>query len=149
MRLSICLTAACVMLAGCNKPADTAAANDAMAINDSMAGANMAGNASMTPAAMTTLNETSWEFTDPKTKKPIQESVDAAGKYIGVSGKDHFDHGTAAMKGGKACFDSAMDKEGELCWTNPMIAVGQSGEVTSDKGEKLTVKRVAYVPRTM
>ena len=30
-----------------------------------------------------------------------------------------------------------------------MLAIGQSGVSTSDKGEKLTVKRVAYVPLTM
>ena len=53
------------------------------------------------------------------------------------------------MKDGKACFTSAMDKEGEVCWTDPMLAVGASGETTSDKGEKLTVKRTSYVPLTM
>jgi len=76
-------------------------------------------------------------------------SLDATGKYISVSGKEHIDHGTAVMKGGKACFTSAMTKDGEVCWTDPMVAVGGSGETTSTKGEKLTVKRVAYVPRTM
>ena len=53
------------------------------------------------------------------------------------------------MKAGKACFTSAMTKEGEVCWTDPMAAIGGSGETTSTKGEKLTVKRVAYVPLTM
>ncbi len=53
------------------------------------------------------------------------------------------------MKDGKACFTSAMDDEGEVCWTDPMLAEGQAGETTSDKGQKLTVKRVAYVPLTM
>jgi hypothetical protein len=48
------------------------------------------------------------------------------------------------MKDGKACFTSAMNKEGEVCWTDPKVEVGQSGETTSDKGEKLTVKRIAY-----
>ena len=47
----------------------------------------------------------------------MQESVDADGKYITVSGKEHIDHGTAVMKDGKACFTSAMDKQGEVCWT--------------------------------
>ena len=42
-----------------------------------------------------------------------------------------------------------MDKQGEVCWTDPMVAVGQSGETTSDKGEKLTVKRVEYHALTM
>ena len=53
------------------------------------------------------------------------------------------------MKDGKACFTSAMTKDGEVCWTDPTVAVGQSVNTTSDKGEKLTVTRVAYVPLTM
>lgn len=53
------------------------------------------------------------------------------------------------MKDDKACFTSAMDKEGEVCWTTKPVAVGQSMETVSDKGEKLTVRRVAYVPMTM
>ena len=140
MRTIICLTAA-LALAGCNKAATPAADN---------AATDVPNTATPTvPAALTSLNETSWEFTDTKTGKPMQESIDATGKYIIVSGTEHIDHGTAVMKDGKACFTSAMDKEGEVCWTDPMAAIGQSGETTSDKGEKLTVKRVAYTPLTM
>ena len=150
MRALLILTATVALAACNNKPAEAPPAND-MAMNtdanmamDNMADANMAA-----PMALASINETSWEFTDAKSKKPIQESVDAAGKYIAVSGKEHIDHGTAVMKDGKACFTSAMDKEGEVCWTDPMIAVGASGETTSDKGEKLALKRVAYTPLTM
>src|SRR3954449_10459699 len=62
------------------------------------------------------LNETSWTYVDKKMK--VRESIDASGNYIenAVSGK-HIDHGTAVVKGHKACFTSAMTKEGELCWT--------------------------------
>jgi hypothetical protein len=49
------------------------------------------------------------------------------------------------MKDDKACFTSAMDKEGEVCWTTQAVEIGQSMDTTSDKGKKLTVKRVAYV----
>jgi hypothetical protein len=155
MHKLVLLTAAAA-LAGCaqERQADPAIENNVAAADanltdanlaaDNMADANMAA-----PAALTTLNETTWEYIDPKTKKPVQESVDAAGKYITVSGKEHIDHGTATMKDGKACFTSAMNKDGEVCWTDPMIAVGQSAQTTSDKGEKLTVKRTAYVPLTM
>ena len=155
MHRLILLTAAAA-LAGCaqERQADPAIENnvaaadanmtDADMATDNMADANMAA-----PAALTSINETTWEFTDAKTGKAMQESVDAAGKYITVSGKEHIDHGTAVLKDGKACFTSAMDKEGEVCWTDPMVAVGQSGETTSDKGEKLTVKRTVYVPLTM
>ena len=142
MRLIICLTAAAALCA-CQKQAEGPNAVD----NNMTADAN--ATAPATPAALTTLNETSWEYTDPKTKKLITESIDANGKYLSNAGTEHFDHGTATMKDGKACFTSAMTKDGETCWSDPMVGVGQSGETTSDKGEKLTVKRIAYTPLTM
>ncbi|MEO7364896.1 MAG: hypothetical protein ABIW03_01095 [Sphingomicrobium sp.] len=143
------LVATVVALAGCQQKAAEPAndANIAMDANASM-DANMA-DANMTGTALASLNETTWEYTDNKTKKPMQLSVDSAGKYITVSGKEHIDHGTAVMKDGKVCFTSAMTKDGETCWSDPMLAEGGSGESTSDKGEKLTVKRTAYVPLTM
>lgn len=137
MRLIICLTAGLALTACNQQAAPPAADNAAVDVVET------------TPAALTTINETSWEFTDAESGKPMQESVDAAGKYIVNSGTEHIDHGTAVMKDGKACFTSLMDKEGEVCWTDPMLAVGQSGETTNDKGEKLTVTRVAYTPMTM
>ena len=137
------LVAAIAALAGCQQKAAEPADDANVAVEANAADANLTGT------ALASLNETTWEFTDPKTKKPVTESIDATGKYIANSGTEHFDHGTAVMKDGKACFTSAMDKEGEVCWTDPMVAEGQSGETTSDKGEKLTVKRVAYVPLTM
>jgi hypothetical protein len=105
-----------------------------------------------TPAAAPAtfqLNETSWTFTDKKGTK-VQESIDAKGNFIAqtADGK-HLDHGTSLMKGDKACFTSAMTKNGEVCWTTKAVAVGQSMDTTSDKGEKLTVTRVGYVPLTM
>ena len=145
------LLAAVVALAGCSqdRAADPAVENDVAAADANGADANLADANMAAPVALASLNETSWEFTDPKTKKPMQESIDAAGKYIVVSGKEHIDHGTAVVKDGKSCFTSAMDKDGEECWTDPVLAIGQSGVATSDKGEKLTLKRVAYTPLTM
>jgi len=74
------------------------------------------------------------------------------GNYIenAVNGK-HVDHGTAVMKGDKACFTSAMTKEGELCWTTPphAVKIGHSFVTTSDKGRKLRVTRVKYVKLEM
>jgi hypothetical protein len=138
------LVAAVAALAGCSQEQAAPPAEDAnVAAEANAAEANVAGT------ALASLNETTWEFTDPDTGKPIQESIDATGKYISVSGTEHIDHGTAVMKDGKACFTSAMDKEGEVCWTDPMLAEGESGETTSDKGEKIVVKRTAYVPLTM
>lgn len=135
----VILVAAIVALAACDRqPAP--AANDA-----DMAAANDI-NATAIPAA-SPIHETTWEFTEDG--KPMQESIDANGNYITTSGAEHIDHGTVVMKDGKACFTSAMNKEGEECWTDPKLEIGASGETVSDKGEKLTLKRVAYVPKTM
>lgn len=146
MRTILCI-AASVALAGCSQETaeaeNSSVAAEAAVANDANASADAAGT------ALASINETTWEFTDPKTKKPIQESIDATGNYIANSGTEHVDHGTAVMKDGKACFTSAMDKEGEVCWTDPMVAEGQSGQTTNDKGETLTVKRTAYVPLAM
>jgi hypothetical protein len=142
------LVAAVAALAGCQQQAaepaeDANAAVEANAVDANDADANAAG------AELASLNETTWEYTDPDTGKAVRESIDATGKYITVAGTEHVDHGTVVMKDGKACFTSAMTKEGESCWTNPNLAEGASGETTNDKGEKLTVKRVAYTPLTM
>jgi len=97
------------------------------------------------------LMSTSWTYVDTKDGK-LKESIDADGNYITqtVGGK-HIDHGTAAMKGKKACFTSAMTKEGEICWTTPgsELKVGHSFVATSDKGQKLRVTRVAYAKLQM
>ena len=143
--------ASAAALAGCSqeRAADPAAENDVTTADANLTIDNTAATNMAAPAALTTLNETSWEFTDPKTNKPMQESIDASGNYVIVSGKEHIDHGTAVIKDGKSCFTSAMDKKGEECWTDPALAIGQTGVSTSDKGEKLTLKRVAYAPLTM
>jgi hypothetical protein len=99
------------------------------------------------PASSWTINETSWEFTVDGS--PMQESIDAAGNYVINAGTQHIDHGTAVMKDGKVCTTSAMTSEGEVCWTLAPLEVGASGDAVSDKGQKLTVKRVAYAPITM
>ena len=147
----IILVAAIVALAGCNQQKAAEPASDANVAMDANAAmdANVAAETNTAGTALASINETTWEFTDNKTHKPMQESVDASGKYITVSGKEHIDHGTAVMKDGKGCFTSAMTKDGEMCWTDPKLAEGASGETTSDKGEKLAIKRVAYVALTM
>ena len=95
------------------------------------------------------LMKTSWTFTDTDGTK-VQESVDSNGNYIlqSAEGK-HLDHGTSMMKGEKACFTSAMTKEGENCWTTKPTEVGQSLETVNGKGKKLTVTRVEYAPLSM
>jgi hypothetical protein len=50
------------------------------------------------------------------------------------------------MKDGKACFTSAMTKEGEDCWTTPphALGIGRSFVTHNDKGRKLKVTRIKY-----
>ena len=134
----IVLIAAIAALSACNRE-EAAPANDA-----NVAVAEEAAPAA-TPAAFT-IKETSWEFIDPTAKKPVTESIDASGNYVTWAGAEHVDHGTAIDKDGKACFTSAMNKDGEMCWTDPKLEPGASGETVNDKGEKLVVKRIAYVP---
>jgi hypothetical protein len=126
MRLIINLAAALVLCAGATQVQAKAAAK---------------------PATFQ-LNETTWTYVD-KGKK-VRTSIDADGNYIenAVSGK-HVDHGTAVMKGDKACFTSAMTKEGEVCWTTTPVKIGHSMATTSDKGKKLKVTRVGYVKLSM
>ncbi len=135
----IVMIAAVIALAGCSREAAPPAET-----NVAEADANLA--APVIPAAMS-LNETTWTFT--MEGKNIEESIDAAGNYISTVGTAHDDHGTYVAKDGKACFTSAMTKEGEMCWTVVDTAIGQTTETVSDKGEKLMVTRVAYVPKTM
>lgn len=144
MRLAIIAASTCLLLAACQKAESPEADANVAETNAAVARDNAAA-----PTALASINETTWEFTDPESGKAIRESVDASGKYIANAGAEHFDHGTAVMKDGKACFTSAMNDDGETCWTDPMLAEGGSGETTSDKGDKLTVKRVAYTPLTM
>ena len=127
MRLTICLTAALAVSAW----------------------SSQASAAPVAKASAFQLNETTWTFTDKDGTK-VQESIDAKGNYIAnaVDGK-HLDHGSSLMKGEKACFTSAMNKDGEICWTTKPVEVGQSMDTVSSKGEKLTVSRVAYVPLSM
>ena len=133
------LLAGCAALAACSQ-------EEAAPVENLDTNVAAAETAAPVPAAFQ-LNETSWTFT--RDGEARQESIDASGNYIVNAGDKHVDHGTAAMKGDKACFTSAMTDEGELCWTTQPLEIGQSFETTSDKGEKLTVTRVAYTPLTM
>ena len=128
------LFAAVAALVGCSQEKAAEPVNEAnLAVAETPAA---------TPATMS-LNETTWTFT--RDGKNIQESIDASGNYVANADSEHIDHGTYAAVDGKACFTSAMDKEGQVCWTAKDVAIGESMETTSDKGEKLMVTRVAYV----
>ncbi len=100
------------------------------------------------PAEAMSLNETTWTFV--MDDKEIMESIDASGNYIANAGDEHFDHGTYVLLDGKQCFTSAMNDDGQVCWTTPAaMEVGESVDITSDGDETLTVTRVEYQPLTM
>lgn len=100
------------------------------------------------PAKTMSLHETTWTFV--MDDKEIMESIDASGNYIANAGDAHFDHGTYVLIDGKQCFTSAMNDEGQMCWTTPAnIGLGESVDITSDGDEKLTITRVDYKPLTM
>jgi len=121
MRLTICLTAAIVLCASSTQ---------------------------VVAKSTFQINSTSWKFIQKG--QSLRMSVDANGNYIEntATGK-HKDHGTVVMKGDKVCFTSAMNSEGEDCWTTRPVSVGHSMMTKSDKGEKLTVTRIKYHPLSM
>jgi hypothetical protein len=131
MRIVMCSLVLLAIVA-CSQRADKA--------NDATADA-MAANA-VAPAAFQ-LNQTTLEFTSEG--KLVTETIDANGNYVVWSGAEHIDHGKMVMKGDRACFDSAMDQEGETCWTTAPTEIGQSWEATNDKGEKLIIKRIDFM----
>jgi hypothetical protein len=170
MRLTICLTAAVALIAWSNQGQAQPAGSNAMPPPAQPAGPVPPASQPTLPDAQPTtaqpafaqpafpdaqtaakaaafqLNGTTWTFTDKKGVK-VQESIDDKGNYVATSadGKQ-LDHGTSVMKGDKACFTSAVDKQGEVCWTTKAVEIGQAMDTMSDKGEKLTVTRVDYVP---
>jgi hypothetical protein len=109
---------------------------------------NVAVAESDAPAEVMSLNETTWTFTQEDVE--LLESIDASGNYIANAGDEHVDHGTYELVDGKQCFTSAMNDEGQVCWTTPAnIEVGESVDITSDRNEQLTVTRQEYEPLTM
>jgi hypothetical protein len=146
MRLTLSTVAALALVA-CTKQAEAPPADNAVDANTVTVN-SVVTNAAVTPAAATNdYRESSWEFVFKG--KPMLESIDANMNYITVSGDKHQDHGTAVVKGTKICFTSATTKDGEDCWQDPKLEIGQSGESVSDKGEKAMLKRVAYKPLSL
>jgi len=142
MRITICLTAA-VALCACSKTAEAPPpAADNAAENVADANAATSDAASGAPK----ITETSWTYTDKEGRK-VQESIGPDGKYVSTaSDGKHVDHGKAWVQANKVCFDSDMDKEAETCWKAGPAEIGQTMEAVSDKGERLSVTRIAYVP---
>ena len=91
------------------------------------------------------LDQTSWAYVEDG--KALRMSIDTHGNYIEETlGGKVTGHGTARMKGQKDCFTPVMSKDGEHCWTSKPLRIGQSMLSVSDKGERLKVTRIKYVP---
>ena len=63
--------------------------------------------------------------------------------YRETSSGKVLDHGRISMRRGKLCFDSAVNKNKNGCWTRVDVPVGQSAVTVSDKGERLRLKRIS------
>jgi hypothetical protein len=94
------------------------------------------------------LNQTSWAYVEDG--RALRMSIDAHGNYIEETlGGKVTGQGTAVMKGTKDCFTPFMSKDREHCWTSKPLTIGQSMLSVSDKGERLKVTRIKYIPMKM
>jgi len=102
-----------------------------------------------TAAAAMSLLGTTWEYEVDGTK--MVTSIDASGNYITQDGDGgHVDHGTYVQKETGDCFTSAMNDDGEECWTTATeVAIGATDTATSDKGNSGDFTRVEYRELTM
>lgn len=126
------LLASCAALASCAESATNEAAPvDNVVVEE------------VTPAVMS-LNETTWTWEAEGSSMVI--SIDGDGNYIIESADgEHLDHGTYVATEAGDCFTSAMNDEGAECWTTSgEIAIGDSVESSSDKGNSGNYTRVDY-----
>ncbi|MCM8557297.1 hypothetical protein [Sphingomicrobium sediminis] len=133
------LLAGAAMMAACSPAAEDEAAPAEEVTED----------ASMEAAGDTSLLGTTWTFTDPDGNEVI-ETIDADGNYIADSTDGaHLDHGTMRMVDGQGCFTSAMNDEGEICWTIEPHNVGETQTTVGSNGDSLDVTRVEYTELSM
>ncbi|MCJ8190373.1 hypothetical protein [Sphingomicrobium aestuariivivum] len=90
--------------------------------------------------------DTSWEWTSAD-GTVMTTSYNADGSYVTTGGGSVQDQGSWTWQDGKICDDSDMDDAADMCWSGPpqAVAEGDSFVATSDGGEDVEVKRVAYV----
>ena len=75
----------------------------------------------------------------------MQESIDATGKYIDRVGQGSISIMARGDQGRQGLLHQRDEQGRRGMLDRSDLAIGQSVETTSDKGEKLTVKRTAYV----
>ncbi|HEX6661763.1 MAG TPA: hypothetical protein VF067_07845 [Sphingomicrobium sp.] len=137
MKKLLLLAAATVALVGCQKPADQ---------SNNQAAANAAAPAAPAPAAaaMVTANGSTpgtFEVTNKDGTKG-NTVLNADGTFVDTDAKGKVTKGTWNVTGGKTCFDPE-GTEGPMCYAESAVGADGSFTATSDKGEKVTVKKVS------
>ena len=130
MRLMICLTAALALCACSKQPKRRHAADNAAEVTKPL----------RPRRRLPSDQRDDLDFTDKTQEASRNRSTPTA--ITSAVPAEHIDHGTAVMKDGKACFTSAMTRTARSAGRPRSRSA--SRETTSDKGEKLTVTRVAY-----
>jgi hypothetical protein len=139
MKNALLVAAAIAALGGCQKPATTS--NE----TNETAAANSAATApAPAPAAMVTANGSTpgtYEVTTKDGKKG-HTVLNADGTYVDTDPSGKETKGAWNVTGGKTCFDPE-GAEGPACYTEGAVGADGSFTATSDKGEKVTVKKVS------
>jgi hypothetical protein len=139
MKNMLVIAAAAAALVGCHKAenkSEQSAENEALNSG--------AATAAATPAAMTTANgSTPGTFeVVMKDGKKGQSILNGDGSYVDKDPSGKETKGTWNVTGGKTCFDPD-GSEGPTCYAESAVGADGSFTATSDKGEKVTVKKVS------
>ena len=138
MKNALLITAAVVALAGCQKAATNS--ENAAAPETS----NAAAPAPAAPAAMVTANGSTPGTFEVTMKDGTKSTsvLNADGTYVDTDPKGKETKGTWNVTGGETCFDPE-GSEGPACYTESAVGADGSFTATSEKGEKVTVKKVS------
>jgi opacity protein-like surface antigen len=139
MKNVLLIAAAAAALVGCQKAATKSDQPAAPEASNSAASAP-AG----TVAAMTTANGSTPGTFEVITKdgKKGHTVLNADGTYVDTDPSGKATKGTWNVTGGKTCFDPE-GKEGPSCYAETAVGADGSFTATSDKGEKVTVKKIS------
>jgi hypothetical protein len=136
MKHLLLVAAAAAALVGCQKPADQ---SNQTATN----AATMPAPAPVAAAMVTANGSTPGTFeVTTKDGKTGHTVLNADGTYVDTDPKGKETKGTWNVTGGKTCFDPE-GAEGPACYAETAVAADGSFTATSDKGEKVTVKKVS------
>ena len=136
MKQLLLVAAAAAALVGCQKAADQT--------NQAASNAATTPAPAPAPAAMVTANGSTpgtFEVTTKDGKKG-HTVLNADGTYMDTDPSGKETKGTWNVTGGKTCFDPD-GAEGPACYAESAVGADGSFTATSEKGEKVTVKKVS------